>query len=116
LVKATLAWIQHQDSQISIIGFDRYNSAAAIINSGILEGSISKCIECPGCRCGRWRESLEAGATVPMVSQRHGVLANRIYAWRQDKRFQGGSVETPGFATVEVTDAPGVEDITQHAA
>jgi len=80
LVKATLAWIQHQDSQISIIGFDRYNSAVAIINSEILEGSISKCIEYLGCRCGRWRESLEAGETVPMVSQRHGVLANRIYA------------------------------------
>ena len=51
-------------------------------------------------------ESLNTGATVPIVSKRHGVPPNRIYAWRQDERFRGGSLETPGFAAVEVSDAP----------
>ncbi|SDQ97736.1 transposase [Pseudovibrio sp. Tun.PSC04-5.I4] len=56
-------------------------------------------------------ESLNAGTTVPMVSKRHGVLASRIYAWRQDERFRDGSLDPSGFAVVEVTDAPTLEDI-----
>ncbi|MCP5081148.1 MAG: transposase, partial [Alphaproteobacteria bacterium] len=56
-------------------------------------------------------ESLEAGITVPMVSKRHGVSSGRIYSWRQDKRFQGAHPEAPGFASVEVTDAPALEGI-----
>lgn len=56
-------------------------------------------------------ESLEIGASVPMVANRHGVLANRIYAWRQDERFQPAAAEVPCFAAVEVTDAPKREDI-----
>lgn len=35
-------------------------------------------------------ESRLAGVTVGLVSKRHGVPTNRIYAWRQDARFQGG--------------------------
>jgi transposase len=56
-------------------------------------------------------ESLEAGVTVPMVSKRHGVSSGRIYSWRQDKRFQGAHPEVPGFASVEVSDAPALEGI-----
>ena len=32
-------------------------------------------------------ESRVEGATVPMVSKRHGVSAGQIYAWRSDGRF-----------------------------
>ena len=32
-------------------------------------------------------ESRVKGATVPMVSKRHGVSAGQIYAWRGDGRF-----------------------------
>ena len=33
-------------------------------------------------------ESHGDGVSVPMVSRRHGVPTNRIYAWRGDARFQ----------------------------
>ena len=56
-------------------------------------------------------ESRAAGTTVPMVSKRHGVPTSRIYAWRQDERFQRPGLETPVFAAVEVTDDPKLEDI-----
>ena len=56
-------------------------------------------------------ESYVAGATVPMVSSRHGVPASRIYSWRGDARFQPTDVETPGFTSVEVTDAPALDGI-----
>ncbi len=51
------------------------------------------------------------GATVPIVSNRHGVPTSRIYAWRMDKRYQGDA-EPPqdtGFVEVAVAGEPAVE-------
>ncbi|MEZ7983533.1 MAG: hypothetical protein QMC14_06030 [Paracoccaceae bacterium] len=36
------------------------------------------------------------GVGVPMVSRRHGVPTNRIYAWRGDARFQPAASDDPG--------------------
>lgn len=58
-------------------------------------------------------ESLVNGATVPIICERHGVLSNRIYAWRQDPRYTDGSPEPVEFAAVELTDAPPPEHIAQ---
>jgi transposase len=58
-------------------------------------------------------ESQAAGVTVPMVSKRHGVSTNRLYAWRQDARFQSEPPSVSNFSSVEVTDAPQLDDISQ---
>ena len=48
-------------------------------------------------------ESHADGVSVPMVAKKHGVGANRIYAWRGDARFQPcGLEEDTGFMPVEV--------------
>ena len=47
-------------------------------------------------------ESRAVGATAPMISKRHNVPVNRIYAWRQDERYQSAASEEPGFTAVEV--------------
>ena len=47
-------------------------------------------------------ESSAAGATVPMVSARHGVPASRVYSWRSDPRFQSRAPETIAFTPVEI--------------
>lgn len=49
-------------------------------------------------------ESRVKGATVPMVSKRHGVSVGQIYAWRGDARFQPDGSTTDAFTSVEVTD------------
>jgi transposase len=59
-------------------------------------------------------ESRASGATVPMVSNRHEVPTSRIYSWRGDARFQPTALETPGFAAVEVSDAPELKDTIQR--
>lgn len=48
-------------------------------------------------------ESHADGVSVPMVSKRHGVPTNRIYAWRGDARFQPGGSEDAGFMPVEIS-------------
>jgi len=50
-------------------------------------------------------ESRASGATVPMISKRHGVPTSRIYSWRGDARFQPTTIETADFTPVEVSDA-----------
>ncbi len=53
-------------------------------------------------------ESHADGVSVPMVAKKHGVGANRIYAWRGDARFQpGGLEEDAGFMPVEVAHSDG---------
>ena len=47
-------------------------------------------------------ESMANGVSVPMVSKRHGVPSNRIYAWRGDARFQPEGLEAGAFTPVEV--------------
>ena len=48
-------------------------------------------------------ESQADGVSVPMVAKKHGVGANRIYAWRGDARFQPcGLEEDAAFVPVEV--------------
>ena len=48
-------------------------------------------------------ESHADGVSVPMVAKKHGVGANRIYAWRGDARFQPcGLEEDAVFVPVEV--------------
>lgn len=49
-------------------------------------------------------ESRVQGATVPMVSKRHGISASQIYAWRGDGRFEPQGLEIDVFTPVEVTD------------
>ena len=49
-------------------------------------------------------ESSADGVSVPMVAQRHGVLDNRIYAWRGDPRFQPDDTDAPAFTPVEIAD------------
>jgi len=56
-------------------------------------------------------ESHAAGATVPLISNQHGVPTSRIYSWRGDARFRPAEVETPGFTPIEVSDAPKISDI-----
>lgn len=48
-------------------------------------------------------ESHSDGVSVPMVSRRHGVPTNRIYAWRGDARFQPDGSEAAGFMPVEIS-------------
>ena len=53
-------------------------------------------------------ESHADGVSVPMVAKKHGVVANRIYAWRGDARFQPGALEEDaGFMPVEVENSDG---------
>ena len=48
-------------------------------------------------------ESHADSVSVPMVANKHGVGANRIYAWRGDARFQPcGLEEDTAFVPVEV--------------
>ena len=48
-------------------------------------------------------ESHADSVSVPMVANKHGVGANRIYAWRGDARFQPGGLEgDAAFVPVEV--------------
>ena len=47
-------------------------------------------------------ESHVSGMSVPMVARKHGVGANRIYAWRSDIRFQPSMPEDAAFIPVEV--------------
>lgn len=49
-------------------------------------------------------ESWVDGASVPMVSKRHGVPTNRIYAWRGDARFRSDGSAVDAFTPVEVAD------------
>jgi transposase len=39
-----------------------------------------------------------------MVSKRHGVPTNRIYAWRGDVRFKPDGTAVDAFTAVEVSD------------
>ena len=48
------------------------------------------------------RESHADGVSVPMVAKKHGVGANRIYAWRGDAGFQPCASEDAAFVPVEV--------------
>ena len=53
-------------------------------------------------------ESHADGVSVPMVAKKHGVGANRIYAWRGDARFQLGGLEKDiAFMPVEVRNHDG---------
>ena len=53
-------------------------------------------------------ESRADGVSVPMVAKKHGVGANRIYAWRGDARFQPcGLEEDAAFVPVEVENSAG---------
>lgn len=48
-------------------------------------------------------ESLADGVSVPIVSKRHGVPTNRIYAWRGDTRFQSDGSAVDAFTPIEVS-------------
>jgi transposase len=48
-------------------------------------------------------ESHGDGVSVPMVSRRHGVPTNRIFAWRGDARFQPAASDDAGFISVEIS-------------
>ena len=52
-------------------------------------------------------ESRGDGVSVPMVSKRHGVPTNQIYAWRGDERFQPDGSAIDAFTPVEVADEAG---------
>jgi transposase len=58
-------------------------------------------------------ESRVDGVSVPMVSKRHGVPTNRIYAWRGDARFQPGGSAGDVFTPVEVSDVVAVDTPAQ---
>ena len=49
-----------------------------------------------------FQESRAAGATVPMVSKRHGVPTSRLYTWRADVRFEPKQEDEAGFSAIEV--------------
>ena len=46
-------------------------------------------------------ESWVDGVSVPMVSKRHGVPTNRIYAWRGDARFRSDGSAVDAFTLKE---------------
>ena len=48
-------------------------------------------------------ESHGDGVSVPMVSRRHGVPTNRIFAWRGDARFHPEASDDAGFMPVEIS-------------
>ena len=48
-------------------------------------------------------ESHGDGVSVPIISRRHGVPVNRIYAWRGDARFQPAASDDAGFISVEIS-------------
>ena len=48
-------------------------------------------------------ESHGDGVSVPMVSRRHGVPANWIFAWRGDARFHPEASDDAGFIAVEIS-------------
>ena len=54
-------------------------------------------------------ESRVDGVTVPMVSKEHGVSVNRIYAWRNDPRFQANISQGVDFIPVAVSDDAGIK-------
>ena len=43
------------------------------------------------------------GVSVPMVSRRHGVPTNRIFAWRGYVRFHPEASDDAGFIAVEIS-------------
>jgi transposase len=51
-------------------------------------------------------EVQSADSSVPQIAKLHGVSTSLIYGWRQDKRFQGISVDAASFVAVEVEAAP----------
>ena len=48
-------------------------------------------------------ESHGDGVSVLTVSRRHGVLTNRIYAWRGDARLLPAASDDAGFISVEIS-------------
>ena len=54
-------------------------------------------------------ESHADGVSVSMVAKKHGVGTNRIYAWRDDARFQPDGSEAAGFTAVEIWDGEGAD-------
>ena len=64
-------------------------------------------------------ESHGDGVSVPMVSRRHGVPANWIFAWRGDARFHPEASDDAGFIAVEISgvdhDAAAVQSAAQPA-
>ena len=48
-------------------------------------------------------ESYGDGVSVPMVSRRHGVPTNRIFAWRGDVRFHLEASDDAKFIAVEIS-------------
>ena len=48
-------------------------------------------------------ESHSDGVSVPMVSRRHGVPTNRIFAWLGDARFHPEASDDAGFIAVEIS-------------
>ena len=57
-------------------------------------------------------ESRADGVSVPMVSKRHGVARNRIYAWRNDARFQPDGSGFGVFTPVEVADVGAADTLS----
>jgi transposase len=57
-------------------------------------------------------ESRADGVSVPMVSKRHGVATNRIYAWRNDARFQSDGSGFGVFTPVEVADVGAADTLS----
>ena len=54
----------------------------------------------------KWRlvaESHGDGVSVPVVSWRHGVPTNRIFAWRGYARFHPEASDDAGFIAVEIS-------------
>ena len=82
-----------------------------------------------GQACRRWSdeekrrlvaETLEPGATVHAVAQRHGVNTSQLFTWRKRFRTQVGLPAPapgmlPAFAAVEVTPAPNSPEETGEA-
>ena len=65
-------------------------------------------------------ESHGDGVSVSMISRRHGVPTNRIYAWRGDARFQPEASDDAGFMAVEISggdhDAAAVQPAAQPSS
>ena len=64
-------------------------------------------------------ESHGDGVSVPMVSRRHGVPTNRIFAWRGYARFHPEASDDAGFIAVEISgvdhDAAAMQSAAQPA-
>ena len=65
-------------------------------------------------------ETLESGASVSTVAQRHGVNANLLFTWRRQeaKRVPGGGEEPVQLVPVTVTaaEAPAAVPVTTPAS